>query len=99
MTLGNTLLQGLEILPQLLQVTIVRQSHIVILHILLPVTKQSTTITDGIILNYIQSVERAGSQAHQIAIVTAGLMASSILVRLSLADVKAGKIKFFTSTV
>ncbi|KAJ7333816.1 eIF-2-alpha kinase activator GCN1 [Desmophyllum pertusum] len=61
---GNTLLQGMDILPQLLQ-----------------------------------TVEKASSQPNQAAIVTEGLLAASILVRLSLADVQAeAKLGSFWTT-
>ncbi|XP_068678677.1 stalled ribosome sensor GCN1-like [Montipora foliosa] len=51
---GNTLLQGIDILPQL-----------------------------------IQTVDKASGQPNQAAIVTEGLLAASILIRLSLVDVQA----------
>ncbi|RMX46865.1 hypothetical protein pdam_00022068, partial [Pocillopora damicornis] len=61
---GNTLLQGMEILPQLLQ-----------------------------------TIEKASGQPNQAAIVTEGLLAASILIRLSLADVQAeSKLGSFWTT-
>lgn len=39
-----------------------------------------------------QSLEKAGSQSTQVALVTEAVSAANILVKLSLVDINAGKI-------